>query len=181
MSVSYRNNSNIDIFHSLPLTQNKSYQKQRSNSLEPINNKFRNKTLYKKNDKIYNKNCPVLNYLMIHGEGKYSRKTNISDSNPENINYDLTMINKYEEDLNKSLSFISDFDIEQEENKEDSSFNSELDEDDDSIEKIDINIKYRNLRKIKDDENDIDIKLNNDFNEIKKLLSVNKENKEGKL
>ena len=116
---------------------------------------------------------------MIHCEGKYSRKTNISDS--ENINYDLTMINKYEEDLNKSLSFISEFDLEQDEKEEDSSFNSELDEDDDTIEKVDINIKYRNIRIKNNDENDIDIKLNNDFNEIKKLLSINKEKKEGKL
>ena len=179
MSVSDRNNSNTDIFHYLTSIQNKSYQKQGSNSLKPINNNFPNKILYKKDDKIFNKNYPILNYLMIHCEGKYSRKTNISDS--ENINYDLTMINKYEEDLNKSLSFISEFDLEQDEKEEDSSFNSELDEDDDTIEKVDINIKYRNIRIKNNDENNIDIKLNNDFNEIKKLLSTNKEKKEGKL
>ena len=178
MSVPYINNSNKDIFNYLPLIQMKSYQKQRSNSLVLNKNQFLKKDLYEKNEKGFNKNCPILNYLLIHTEKKYSRKTNFSDSSPENINYDLTMINKYEEDLNKSLSFISDFDLEQDENKEDSSFNSELDENDDSIEKIDINIKYRNIPKKNYEDNDIEIKLNNDFDEIKKLLSTNKE-KEG--
>ena len=47
------------------------------------------------------------------------------------------MINKYEENLNSSLSFISEFDLENNNDiKEDNSFNSE--DDDDSVEEIEI-------------------------------------------
>ena len=51
------------------------------------------------------------------------------------MKYDLCMINKYDEDLNSDLSFISEFDLE-EENKNDDSFNSSFDEH--SVEEIDI-------------------------------------------
>ena len=46
------------------------------------------------------------------------------------------MINKYDEDLNSSLSFISEFDLENEENGNNDSFNSSFDEN--SFEEIDI-------------------------------------------
>ena len=52
------------------------------------------------------------------------------------MKYDLCMINKYNEDLNPDLSFISEFDLEQEDNKTDNSFNSSFDEN--SVEEIDI-------------------------------------------
>ena len=51
------------------------------------------------------------------------------------MKYDLEMINKYDEDLNSSLSFISDFDLEGE-NENDNSFNSSFDEH--SVEEIEI-------------------------------------------
>ena len=51
------------------------------------------------------------------------------------MNYDLCMINKYDEDLNSDLSFISEFNLE-EENEKDNSFNSSFDEN--SVEEIDI-------------------------------------------
>ena len=62
-------------------------------------------------------------------------KTNFSKNSKE-MKYDLSMINKYEEDLNSDLSFISDFDLEENEDKNDSSFNSFFDEN--SAEEIDI-------------------------------------------
>ena len=61
-------------------------------------------------------------------------KSNFSIKSQE-INYDLCMINKYDEDLNSDLSFISEFDLE-EENEKDNSFNSSFDEN--SVEEIDI-------------------------------------------
>ena len=61
-------------------------------------------------------------------------KSNFSIKSQE-MKYDLCMINKYDEDLNSDLSFISEFDLE-EENENDNSFNSSFDEN--SVEKIDI-------------------------------------------
>ena len=61
-------------------------------------------------------------------------KSNFSIKSQE-MNYDLCMINKYDEDLNSDLSFISEFDLE-EENEKDNSFNSSFDEN--SVEEIDI-------------------------------------------
>ena len=59
-------------------------------------------------------------------------------------NYDLSMLNKYDEDLNSSLSFISEFDLENEEN--DNSFNSSFD--DNSVEVIEITSKIKSEKKI---------------------------------
>ena len=50
------------------------------------------------------------------------------------MKYDLSMINKYEEDSNSDLSFISEFDLE-EENKNNDSFESSFES---SVEEIDI-------------------------------------------
>ena len=51
------------------------------------------------------------------------------------MKYDLNMINRYEEESDSNLSFISEFDLE-EENKNNDSFESSLDEN--SVEEIDI-------------------------------------------
>ena len=53
------------------------------------------------------------------------------------MDYDLSMINKYKEDCN--LSFISDFDLEKDDDENDSSFNSSLDGD--STEEVEIEKK----------------------------------------
>ena len=52
------------------------------------------------------------------------------------------MINKYEEDLNTSLDYISDFDLEKDDN-DNSSFESESDNNDSS----DVEIKIKNNKK----------------------------------
>ncbi len=54
--------------------------------------------------------------------------------------YDLSMLNKYDEDLNSSLSFISEFDLEND-NEDNNSFNSSFD--DDSVEGIKIISKIK--------------------------------------
>ena len=52
------------------------------------------------------------------------------------IKYDLNMINRYEEESDSNLSFISEFDLEETENKNNESFDSCLDEN--SVEEIEI-------------------------------------------
>ena len=52
------------------------------------------------------------------------------------MKYDLNMINRYEEESDSNLSFISEFDLEEDENKNDESFDSCLDEN--SVEEIEI-------------------------------------------
>jgi hypothetical protein len=114
---------------------------------------------------------------MTNSKKKHSIKTAFSDTNYENDNknYDLNMINKYEENLNSSLSFISEFDLENDNDiKEDNSFNSE--DDDDSVEEIEINSKCnKNIREKRNEEDEFDIKLDQDFIEIKKKLLSSKD------
>ena len=52
------------------------------------------------------------------------------------MKYDLNMINRYEEKSDTNLSFISEFDLEEAENKNNESFDSCLDEN--SVEEIEI-------------------------------------------
>jgi len=54
--------------------------------------------------------------------------------------YDLSMLNKYDEDLNSSLSFISEFDLEND-NEDNNSFKSSFDND--SVEGIEIISKIK--------------------------------------
>ena len=60
-----------------------------------------------------------------------------SSENSSEMKYDLNMINKYEEDSNLNLSFISEFDLEEDESRRKDSFDSCFD--DDSVEEIQIN------------------------------------------
>ena len=76
----------------------------------------------------------VLNFIRCSNT-KETVKSNISEK-PQEMKYELCMLNKYEEDLNSSLSFISEFDLENERNENDDSFNSSFDEN--SVEEIDI-------------------------------------------
>ena len=98
-------------------------------------------------------------------EKKETVKTNFSDTE---MNYDLCMINKYNEDLNSSLSFISEFDLENDGNEEDNSFNSC--DSDNSVEQIEIFGKSsrKNSTKVLDIEHDL--KLEKEWNDIQKLL-----------
>ena len=87
-------------------------------------------------EKIYDKlnNGTVLHFIC---ESKIKNgKKNINDfsENSTEMDYDLSMINKYKEDCN--LSFISDFDLEKDDDANDSSFNSSSDEE--SMENIEI-------------------------------------------
>ena len=76
---------------------------------------------------------------VLHFIRNSNRKDTVKSTFSENVQemkYDLSMINKYNEDLNPDLSFISEFDLEQDENKNDNSFNSSFE--DNSVEEIEI-------------------------------------------
>ena len=94
-----------------------------------LQNDYYLKEIYQK----LNEGC-VLNFIR-NSNKKDTIKTNCSEKFQE-MKYDLCMINKYDEDLNSSLSFISEFDLENDENDKDNSFNSSFD--DNSVEEIEI-------------------------------------------
>ena len=82
------------------------------------------------------------------------------------LKYDLCMINKYDENLNDSLSFISEFDLE-EENENESSFNSI--DNDDSVEQVEITNK--NKKKTSSfQEEEYNSKLEKEWEDIQYLL-----------
>ena len=138
--------------------QIKKYKKQIS--FQNDNHKFE---IFKK----LNEGC-VLNFIRS-SERKESSKTASSEI-PKELKYDLSMINKYEEKLNSSLSFISEFDLEDDENEKDKTFSS-IDNDDD-VEQVDIYNK--NKRKISFDKDDEENeKLEKDWKDIKELLLKN--------
>jgi len=107
----------------------------------------------------------ILNFL-TKSDRKDSINTNITESSKE-MEYDLCMINKFDEYLNSSLSFISEFDLE-EEHENDNSFNSI--DNDDSVEQIEITQKTG--YKISDDQDDEEhnTKLEKEWEDIQELL-----------
>ena len=128
-----------------------------------------NKNLYNKETKIINENLLILNYIMNCSQKKFSAKTALTDSSPENLKYDLNMINKYEENINTNLSLISNFDLE-DIYIDNNSFNSEEDDNEnyEIIEnKTKTNKKVVNYRSNDDEVND---KLEKDFLDLKKFF-----------
>ena len=77
----------------------------------------------------------ILNFIRSSNKNVISNRKSLEINSSEMI-YDLNMINKYEEESDSNLSFISEFDLEEEENKNNDSFESSLDEN--SVEEIDI-------------------------------------------
>ena len=123
MSIS-SNNLQINKEENLKDNQKLSIKKRPS-----LQDDYFKKEIYKK----LNEGC-VLNFIR-NSKKKDTIKTNCSEKSQE-MKYDLSMLNKYDEDLNSSLSFISEFDLENEENEKDNSFNSSFDEN--SVEEIEI-------------------------------------------
>ena len=119
--------------------------------------------------KKIDKNLSILNFISNNTDMKYSIKTSISDSVPEKIDYELYMINKYNENLNTSLSFISEFDLEAEERSLNDSFNS-CDNSQSDIEQIEIKTKIsKNIFNEVDDEEHV-MKLEKEWDDIKNFL-----------
>ena len=104
MSVSLKNIQKISklsdktnfIFDKIEKSTRKSYNNLSSKYLFDINS-----------EKKINTNLCILNFITCESQRKYSTKTSNSESNPIIYDYDLYMSNKYDENLNSSLSFIS--------------------------------------------------------------------------
>ena len=85
------------------------------------------------------------------------------------------MINKYEEDLNSSLSYISNFDLEEDFIENNDSFDSEEEQEDDNIEIIEIKNKYNKKVKNYSNKDDVlDDKVDKEFLDLKRILLCKK-------
>jgi hypothetical protein len=125
---------------------------------------LQNDNIQKEIFKKLNEGC-VLKYIRST-ERKESVKTNFSDSDKE-LKYDLCMINKFDENLNTSLSYISEFDLEADEDELDKSFNSCDSEN--SVERIEI-FEKNNKKNIYEDDEEHNTKLEKEWNDIQELL-----------
>ena len=110
-----------------------------------------------------NEGC-VLNFIRS-SDRKDTVKTAISETD---MNYELYMINKFDENLNSSLSFISEFNLEEDEKELDSSFNSC--DSDNSVEQIVIMDKSKNKILDEKEEEEHRSKLEQDWNDIQNLF-----------
>ena len=170
MSISHRHFSNKKKLFKSSLSIKLEPEK-RSYSVKFQSDMTLSKNLYKKDSKVINENLLILNYIMNCSQKKFSAKTSLTDSFPENLKYDLTMINKYEENINSNLSFISNFDLEDVYNEHNDSFNSEEEDDNDNFEIV-INPRIINKKVVNNIDNDDEVndKLNKDFLDIKRLV-----------
>ena len=113
-----------------------------------------------------NKDLCILNLIsMKQCRRKSTDKTKSSEMFPYKNSYDVCMINKYDESLNSSISFISEFDLENQEKNEDSSFNSSDNEE--NYDQIKIETISHNLS---DFDEEYKIKGEREWNDIKELL-----------
>ena len=125
-----------------------------------------------KQDMDINNNLSILNFVINKDDRRSSLVTNITYKAPEKLDYDLDMVNKYDED--RSLSFISEFDLEEDDSKQgDESFSS-CENDDPSIEEVEIIKKYPAHKRVSCDyiykKPETDLDLEKDWNEIRHLL-----------
>ena len=170
MSISHKHFSNKKKLFKSSLSIKLKPEK-RSYSVKFQSDMALSKNLYKKDSKVINENLLILNYIMNCSQKKFSAKTSLTDSFPENLKYDLTMINKYEENINSNLSFISNFDLEDVYNEHNDSFNSEEEDDNDNFEIV-VNTRIINKKVVNNIDNDDEVndKLNKDFLDIKRLV-----------
>ena len=153
-----------------------SKNEKRENSSEKSKNYLNLKnSFYKlesdKEEKIKTNLC-ILNFVQNRQNGRVSAETALTGHIPE-IEYDLDMVKKFDENLNTSLSFISEFDLEEDNTKQNDSFSSSCDNDD-SIEEIEIKTKSKTYKRISCDNiyrtKEIDLDFEKDWNDIKQLL-----------
>ena len=118
----------------------------------------------------YNKYC-ILSLLIKANSRKDSVKTNISyTSKTDNFNYKYDNIKKFDEQ-NKSLSDISDFDLE---GKEDISFYNSSEEDNVIEEEEIVRKSKKRLSSIKFKDDDFENDIENEFKELLKQLNIKK-------
>ena len=124
---------------------------------------YQNNEFQKEIFRRLNEGC-VLNFIRI-SDRKDTLKTAILETNTK---YELYMINKFDENLDSSLSFISEFNLEEDEKEFNSSFSSCDNEN--SVEQI--QILDKNKKKILDEKEEEEhrSKLEQDWNDIQNLL-----------
>ena len=173
MSASSKNNIKIIKYLkrnelSLLKTEKRDLSIEKSRKYLSLKNAFYNIESKKK----INEKLTILNYITDKSVGRFSAKTTLTDASPGKLDYDLSMVNKYDENLNNNLSFISDFDLE-EDLKVNDSFNS-CDNDNSCIEEIEI--KTKTNKKIIDNvnNNEYDIEFEKEWDDIQKILLKNK-------
>ena len=166
MSVSLKNSPKLSKY----LEKNNFISEKREKTIGKSHKHLYSKYSFNINtEKQINYNLCILNFITSESQRKNSAKTSNSESNPIIYNYDLHMINKYDENLNSSLSFISDFDLEEdEENQIDESFNS-CEHDDSEIEQIEIKKSSKQVFKDNNDE-ETDDKFEKEWNDIQNFL-----------
>jgi hypothetical protein len=120
-----------------------------------------------KSKEIINPHLSILNLISKKSRRRKSTdKTNISETISDKFNnYNIYMINKYDENFDSSLSFISQFDLENNENNLDNSFCSSNNEE--SCEQIEIKTITKDISE-KDKEHSR--KIEKEWNDIQKLL-----------
>ena len=173
MSVSAKNNLKIIKFikpKELFLSKNI----KREPSIENLRKHLSLKNVFYEIDSEKNndKKLPILNYITNNLNMRCSAKTASTTLAPENLDYDLCMINKYDENLNSNLSYISDFDLEEEANGNDS-FDS-CDNDDSCIEEIEIKTKENKIIQDNLNNDEYNLEFEKDWDDIQKVL-LNKE------
>ena len=171
MSVSLKNIPKMSkILDKIDLNLAKPIKREESTGKSQTHLSLKNPFNENNQKKSINRNLYILNFITNESGRKYSGKTSISDYIPNKFNYELHMINKYDENLNSSLSFISEFDLEDDDNKiDDDSFDSCI-HDDSEIEQIEIKKSSKNvLDNIIEDE-ESNIKLEKEWNDIQDFL-----------
>ena len=118
-------------------------------------------SIYETDEKQCKSNLTLLNYITNNSERKSLIKTVLLPSKPEIYEYTLCMVNKHEE--NENLSFISHFDLEDDENNINDSFDSCFN--DHSVEQIEIKTKSNN-KSFDNEDSEIDIEFEKDWNDI---------------
>ena len=116
---------------------------------------------------IINPHLSILNLISKKAIGRKSTaKTTLSETISHNFtNYDICMINKYDENLDSSLSFISEFNLENKEDNLDDSFCSSSNEE--SCEQYEIKSI---TKEISENDKEYNLKLEKEWNNIKELL-----------
>ena len=118
--------------------------------------------------KKLNPNLPILNYMINNTIKKNPTMTFISNPYKVKLDYDLNMVHKFDEDINQSWSFISEFDLDKEEKESDDSFDSS-NNNDELCEEIIYIEKNKNLKKPTEDK-DIDIESDKEWNDVKNYI-----------
>ena len=157
MAMAKKKNISLTDINKIELSLSKKNFDKKNNKLEDVNN--------------MHQGC-VLNLLFTISERRDSQKTtntNICQNNTFILDYDLKEIKKFDE-LNNSLSDVSEFDLEKDINETKSLFNSS-EEGDDASEEEEIFCKKKFIEKKFDNEYEKEVEK--DIEEIIKNLNHN--------